>query len=394
MTSKGKSVFLDVHVLQSVPPSNLNRDDSGSPKTATYGGALRARVSSQAWKRATRLALAANPDLSGETASRTRLLPQVIAGKLASRQPALADHADAIGMAAATALFNVKASKKAKKDDRPATEYLLFLGDDQVTRVVDTLEKAADILTAAAGDQKAISSVVDDLELRKLGMTGHPGAVALFGRMVADSPDSGVDAACQVAHALSTHAVISEFDYFTAVDDESPEDNKGAGMIGTVEFNSATLYRYATVDLRTLVKNLDGEIDRALDLAVAFAKTFVTCMPTGKANTFANHTRPDIVLLAIRDDQPVSLVGAFERPIRSSDTSGLMARSAEALFAHSAEQDAMYGTPPVLATATYPASLTAELNDHGTPLPASQPLPDALDEVRDALAGTMVAQPA
>lgn len=387
-------MFLDVHVLQSVPPSNLNRDDSGSPKTATYGGVLRARVSSQAWKRATRLALAAQPDLSAETASRTRLLPQVIADELAARQPALADHADTIGMATATALFNVKASKKATKDDRPATEYLLFLGDDQVRRIVDTLEKAADALTTAANDPKALSTLIDDLDLKKLGMTGHPGAVALFGRMVADSPDSGVDAGCQVAHALSTHTVISEFDYFTAVDDKGPEDNKGAGMIGTVEFNSATLYRYATVDLRTLVSNLDGEIDRALDLAVAFAKAFITCMPTGKANTFANHTRPDVALLVVRDDQPVNLVGAFERPIRASDTSGLMARSTGQLFTHLSEQDAMYGTTPVLVTATYPASLVAELNGHQAQLPPSQPLPAALDQIREALASTMVAQPA
>lgn len=383
-------MFLDVHVLQSVPPSNLNRDDSGSPKTATYGGTLRARVSSQAWKRATRLALAADPDLSAETATRTRLLPQVIGDELARRQPALADRADAIGMATATALFKVKPSKKAK-GDRPATEYLLFLGDEQVSRIVDVLEKATDSLVTAADDSE-ISTILDGLELRRLGTAGHPGAVALFGRMVADSPESGVDAACQMAHALSTHTVISEFDYFTAVDDETPEDNKGAGMIGTVEFNSATLYRYATVDVRTLIANLDGEVDRALNVAVAFAKAFATCMPTGKSNTFAHHTRPDVVLMSVRSDQPVSLVGAFERPIQATDTSGLMERSARQLVKHLVEQEAMYGTAPVSATATCPASLAAELEAVAAPLATNLPLPEALDHVKAALADTIATQ--
>lgn len=383
-------MFLDVHVLQSVPPSNLNRDDSGSPKTATYGGALRARVSSQAWKRATRFALADNPDLAAETASRTRLLPQVIADELTRRQPSLSENADVIGMTAATALFSVKASKKAK--GRPATEYLLFLGDEQVSRVTDALEKASDRL-AAATNEKQITAIVDELELRSLGTTGHPGAVALFGRMVANSPETGVDAACQMAHALSTHAVISEFDYFTAVDDKTPEDNMGAGMIGTVEFNSATLYRYATVDLRTLIANLDGEIDRALDIAVAFAKAFVTCMPTGKANTFANHTRPDIVLMAVREDQPVSLVGAFERPIRATDTSGLMVESASRLLTHMAAQESMYGTAPVQLTVSYPTSMAADLGEQSTAVPSNMPLPAALDQIRAALAGMTAAQP-
>ena len=127
--------------------------------------------------------------------------------------------------------------------------------------------------------------------------------------MVADAPETSVDAACQVAHAIPTHEVIDQFDYFTAVDDEAQEaDERGAGMIGSIEFNSATLYRYAAVDLRELAENLDGDRDRALDLAIAFTRAFATSMPTGRADTFANHTRPEFVLLAVRDAQPVSHV--------------------------------------------------------------------------------------
>jgi len=323
--------WLDIHILQTVPPSNINRDDAGSPKTAYYGGVRRARVSSQAWKRAVRTAFREDPATSAEAGRRTRRLPQVIADRLREASPALTEHADTIGMLAATAAFNVS---RARGGSRPATEYLLFLGEAQTSRIVEALASKADDLASAGGDEDRLSEVIGELSLDRLGITGHPGAVALFGRMVADAPETSVDAACQVAHAISTHEVIDQFDYFTAVDDEAQEaDERGAGMIGSIEFNSATLYRYATVDLRELAQNLDGNRERALDLAIAFTKAFATSMPTGKANTFANHTRPELVLLAVRDDQPVSLVGAFERPVRPSD-SGYVAESAARLLSY------------------------------------------------------------
>src|SRR5690606_3506822 len=81
-------------------------------------------------------------------------------------------------------------------------------------------------------------------------------AIALFGRMVADVADINVDAAVQVAHALSVHRVDNESDYYTAVDDENTDDETGAGMIGTVDFNSATLYRYAALGVHQLAATL------------------------------------------------------------------------------------------------------------------------------------------
>jgi CRISPR system Cascade subunit CasC len=377
--------WLDIHILQNVPPSNINRDDAGSPKTAYYGGVRRARVSSQAWKRAVRMAFSDDPATSAEVGRRTRRLPQVIADQLRDRSPALSDHADTIGMLAAAAAFKVNSA--AKKGARPATPYLLFFGEAQTGRFVEALASKADELADAGGDERKLEQIIGGLGLEKLGITGHPGAVALFGRMVADAPEKNVDAACQVAHAISTHEVIDQFDYFTAVDDEAQDaDEKGAGMIGSVEFNSATLYRYATVDLRELVQNLDGDRGRALDLAVAFAKAFATSMPTGKANTFANHTRPDLVLLSVRDDQPVSLVGAFERPVRSSD-SGYVAESAACLLTYLKEQDEVYGTAPQLILAAYPAWLAEAISQtkSGAELPPRVPLPDALQRVRAEL---------
>jgi len=376
--------WLDIHILQTVPPSNINRDDSGSPKTAYYGGVRRARVSSQAWKRAVRTAFRDDPATSADAGRRTRRLPQVIADRLREASPALAEHADTIGMLAATAAFRVN---RATGDGRPATEYLLFLGEAQTGRIVEALASKADDLAGAGGDEGQLTEIIRGLGLNRLGITGHPGAVALFGRMVANAPETSVDAACQVAHAISTHEVIDQFDYFTAVDDEAQEaDERGAGMIGSVEFNSATLYRYATVDLRELAQNLDGDRDRALDLAITFTNAFATSMPTGKANTFANHTRPEFVLLAVRDDQPVSLVGAFERPVRPAD-SGYVAESAARLLTYLTEQDEVYGTAPRLTVAAYPQWLAEAIaqTKTGAEIPDRQPLPAALQRIRAEL---------
>lgn len=140
--------------------------------------------------------------------------------------------------------------------------------------------------------------------------------MALFGRMVAADPSLNFDAAAQVAHAISTHAVHNEYDYFTAVDDLNQDEESGAGHLGTVEFNSSTLYRYATVNIAELQKHLGSQTDTAVK---CFAEAFIKTMPTGKQNTFANRTLPDYVYVALRTDQPVNLVGAFEKPVSGKD---------------------------------------------------------------------------
>lgn len=377
-------MFLDVHILQSVPPANINREESGSPKTAYYGGVRRARVSSQAWKRATRKALEADPAMIAESATRTRLLPQVIGDAVARADARLNENAARIGAAAVAAMFK---AKLAERSGGTRTEYLLFLGRDQLKRVTERLLERADELAAADGDE-SIKEIVGELNLRQLGMTGHAGAIALFGRMVADDPYTNVDAACQVAHAIATHEVNDEFDYYTAVDDEQSDAETGAGMIGTIEFNSATLYRYAAVDLRSLAENLDGDIRRAADLAVAFARTFATCMPTGKRTTFANNTRPDVIVLSVRDDQPVSLVGAFEEPVRAPG-GGLMAASAARLATQLVEQDAMYATQPVCTTASYPPGIAPMARGEHS-LPVGVPFPEALERIRETVTNSFV----
>ena len=153
--------FLDIHVVQTAPPANINRDDSGSPKTAVYGGVRRARVSSQSWKRAVRKAFEADPAMAPESGIRTKRLPQVIGDRLKELRPDLAATADVIGLAAAAAVFKIKqaAPKKPKKDgtaQRPVTEYLLFLGEGQVDRIVTELVSGGAHLSHPHGISRSI----------------------------------------------------------------------------------------------------------------------------------------------------------------------------------------------------------------------------------------------
>lgn len=330
------NTYIDIHILQTVPPSNINRDDTGSPKTATFGGVRRARVSSQAWKRATRKDFSSHLDES-ELGERTLFLAERIARQAADCSPELSGGALDLAMKVLKAAnINVQQDKpKASDDDdkhhHARTGYLIFLSRAQISALADLVVAHPDGKFAKKEVQRAIA------EAPSLD-------VCLFGRMIAEAPDLNIDACAQVAHALSVHSVENEFDYFTAVDDNADEDNAGAGMIGTVEFNSSTLYRYATVNAGQLAREI-GSAEAAAQAVEAFVRSFVVSMPTGKQNTFANRTRPDFVMLAVRDDQPVNLVGAFEDPIESR--AGRMARAVAALMTYGRELDEAYGTEPV-----------------------------------------------
>ena len=330
------STYVDIHVIQSLPPSCVNRDDSGSPKSAVYGGVRRLRVSSQSWKRAARLYFNNLLDAS-DVGVRTKRVAELLAAQIAEDAPDLAESApDLVGEV--FKLAKIKLSAPRKKDGPLESGYLLFLSTSQIARL-------AELAIAAARDGKAL----DAKAVKKIFKEAHAVDIALFGRMVADNTDLNIDAACQVAHAISTHAAENEYDFFTAVDDEknrSEEEDAGAGMMGTVEFSSATMYRYATVNLDMLVENL-GDGDAALRALEVFIKGFCLSMPTGKQNTFANRTVPEAVVVAVREDQPVSLAGAFEEAVPADAARGYVARSVEALARHAATIEDNYGLEPL-----------------------------------------------
>ncbi|WP_299050984.1 type I-E CRISPR-associated protein Cas7/Cse4/CasC [uncultured Actinomyces sp.] len=331
------STYVDIHVIQNLPPSCVNRDDSGSPKSAVYGGVRRLRVSSQSWKRATRLYFNDLLDAK-DVGVRTKRVAELLAARITEDAPDLAGNATKL----AEEVFKTARIKlsppRGKKDAPPESGYLLFLSTSQVERLAELA-----ITSAHSGE------ALDAKAVKKVFKEAHAVDIALFGRMVADDTDLNVDAACQVAHAISTHAAENEYDFFTAVDDEknrSEEEDAGAGMMGTVEFSSATMYRYATVNVDLLRHNL-GDSEATLRALEVFVRGFCLSMPTGKQNTFANRTLPEAVVVTVREDQPVSLVGAFEEAVPADAARGYVARSVEALARHAATIEDNYGLEPL-----------------------------------------------
>ena len=206
-----KRLYIDLHVLQTVPPSCLNRDDTGSPKTAVYGGTTRARVSSQSWKRAVRLMFRQELLPKEQLGERTKKIVAMVAGEISK----LAPDRDSVKLA----MDALKYAGLDKVNEDKGTDALFFMSYDQAGAL-------AKLIVAGSDDKKAYKEALKE----------KPSVdMVLFGRMVANDPSLNYDAAAQVAHSISTHPVQNEYDYFTAVDDRAPEDNVGAGHLGTVE---------------------------------------------------------------------------------------------------------------------------------------------------------------
>lgn len=334
------SLFLEFHLIQNFAPSNLNRDDTGAPKDAIFGGQRRARVSSQCFKRAVRLAAGEHELLpAAHRGIRTKKLKTLLLERLAGRDGEEAGAKVEVALAAA--------GLKLKDDGK--TEYLLFLGEGEVAAFAALIEQYWDELPVG-GDKKSKKDAKANLpaeivkKAKALLDGGKAVDVALFGRMLADLPAVNQDAACQVAHAISTHRVEREFDYFTAVDDKGDADETGAGMIGQVEFNSATLYRYAVLDLCKLLANLQGDLELTFSAVEAFTRALALAIPSGKQNSFAAHNPPEFAGLCLRHATPLSLANAFEKPVLPRADQALTEQSVERLAAYEGKLAAVYGS--------------------------------------------------
>ena len=356
-----KRLYVDFHVLQTVPPSCVNRDDTGSPKTAVYGGATRARVSSQAWKHAIREMFKDEYMLNAEDiGSRTKKIADVVEKQI----KLLAPDADAAKLA--KKVVKNTGFKVDEKSGEDKLKTLFFLSEAQAKAL-------AELAIADCNDPKQYKDALG---------TAPSVDMALFGRMVADAPSLNYDAAAQVAHSISTHAVQNEYDYFTAVDDCQAEDNAGAGHLGTVEYNSSTLYRYATVNVMELAGQLGAA--QTAETVRAFGEAFLFSMPTGKQNTFANRTLPDAVYVTLREDQPVNLCGAFERAVPRS-AQGYAAPSKAALAQYAQQMYSSFAEAPAQSFTV--GSGLEEL----APAQTAKAMLGALEKaVRDALAGNEV----
>ncbi|MDI9588956.1 MAG: type I-E CRISPR-associated protein Cas7/Cse4/CasC [Acidobacteriota bacterium] len=328
-------MFIDIHAIQALPSSNINRDDTGSPKSALYGGVRRHRVSSQSWKRAVRETFPSfvSDDFVG---IRTKRALELVAKQIAEIDEVMAPSATDLAESVFKKMgLGVEATAKTDDSGQARTKELktlIFLSKSQVR----ALAELAIATQGKPGKKEALQTLQSENALD----------MALFGRMVADAPTLNIDAACQVAHAISTHAVETEFDYFTAVDDYkalTDESDAGAGMIGTVEFVSSCLYRYATINVDQLVNNLESEEDARTSIE-AFLKAFVRSMPSGKVNTFANNTLPAGVYVTLREG-PMSLVGAFENAVRSDRGEGYVHKSVDSLVNYAQDMYSAYGEP-------------------------------------------------
>ena len=344
-------MILELHLIQNFAPSNLNRSDTGSPKDCTFGGFRRARISSQCFKRAMREHFRSNFASQANLAERSTRLVEEISKQLVANGK---DETEAKGIVE-TALSGVGLKMSAK--DATKTQYLLFLGREESKAVADVCLENYDALLAVAPQtveegatakqaKKAAKGAVPpeiSKALQKVLDGGKASDLALFGRMLADLPDKNRDASSQVAHAISTHKVGMEFDFFTAVDDLKPEDTSGSDHLGTVEFNSACFYRYLNVDVTELQKNLQGDKDLTKATVEAFIKSAIEAIPTGKQNSFATHEKPNFVLAVVRDAGMCSLANAFEKPAKANQVKGLVEDSIEKFAEHWESVSGVYG---------------------------------------------------
>lgn len=380
-------MIIELHLLQSFPVSNLNRDDMNQPKTATFGGSTRGRISSQSLKRSARLLLTEHGLDHANAGVRTKRLlgeaSKVLIGQGRDEQqtpPVVQAGLEVLG-------FGVDSTTN-------LTQYLLYVGRQASDLLADFCDRHWDRLQDVVAQKEAqkekdakkkpaatdsdtdieaedtdsanrrspakpkkIKPTPADLkEAHRILDATRVADVALFGRMIADNKDFSVNAASQVAHALSTHAVVNEFDYYTAVDDLKPDGESGADMIGTIDFNSACYYRYCNLDLDQLTDNLDGDTDLAARATRAWLGAFIHAVPSGKQNSMAARTLPATLLGIVRQRGAWNLANAFLTPVSGAD---LIAESTDRMLRHFEDLRRFYGDTHLLAVAA--ASVSGSL---------------------------------
>lgn len=310
-----KNTRIEFHILQSFPVTCLNRDDVGSPKTATIGGSLRARVSSQCWKRQVRLAM---HDLGVKLGIRTKKVSEYIQSEC---EKIAGESNDSIKKCS-----DLIASQLGK-------DTLVFFTEKEAHAFAEfAKEKGFDPSQIKDKEVAKIAKKVMDLNLDGLD-------IALFGRMVAQAADLNVEAACSFAHAISTHKISNEVDFFTAIDDLSTESESGAGHMGSLEFNSATYYRYISLDLGQLNTSLNGEgLANAVE---AFTKALFIAVPSARQTTQSGASSWDYAKILVRKGQRLQI--GFEDAVKSKGE-GFLKPSIEKLKQTLEEKEKMMGS--------------------------------------------------
>ena len=303
--------FLQLHLLTAYGPSNLNRDDTGRPKSVVFGGVPRLRISSQSLKRAWRTSAVFAAKLDGHLADRTQRLGREILERLTGGGMG-EDDALKIARGIAGAFGKIKS----EKDNQPTfIEQLAFVSPEERSRAFALADEA--LAQARAGE--AFTEPKADELLQKVDTAAD---IAMFGRMLADAPRFNREAAVQVAHAITTHRVNAEDDYYTAVDDlksRDEADDAGAGFVGVQEFGTGVFYLYICVDRGLLLRNLDNSISIRDASLAALVEAAATVSPRGKQASFASRARATYVLAETGSAQPRSLAAAFLKPVAGTD---------------------------------------------------------------------------
>ena len=311
------STFIQLHLLTSYPPSNLNRDDLGRPKTAIMGGKTRLRVSSQSLKRAWRTSDIFSEAMKGHVGTRTKSMGIEVYEALKAKS-VVDGNAKAWAKQIAEVFGKAKKANAAKPHEELEIEQLAHFSPEEITAIFTLVDMLAVNNTAPS---------VDDLKLLQRNHTAAD--IAMFGRMLASSPAFNTEAAVQVAHAVTVHDVAVEDDYFTAVDDlNSGEDDLGAAHIGETEFGAGLFYLYLCINRQLLLDNL-GNKDLADKALKALVEAAAKVSPTGKQNSFASRARTSYLLAEKGSDQPRSLSVAFLKPVRGEDVLALSVKELE-----------------------------------------------------------------
>lgn len=306
---KNNHLFLDIHAIQILPPSNVNRDDTGSPKTARFGGVTRARVSSQAWKKAMRDYFCKNGQ-EFRLGIRTKRILNYIILRILEKGISSDRHEAQDKVAAVLENAGYKYSRKKQELDA-----LYFFSNEQIDKLAEFTQNERYIkkYDTDSEKKKIKKEIINLLKEDTIEID-----IALFGRMLAGTPLLKEDASSQVAHAISTHEVQTEYDYFIAKDDWVSDDD-GAAMIETNEFNSSTLYRYANVAVHEFLHQMKDDKELTARALRLYIEAFAKSMPSGKCNSYANQTFPQALLVILRDDRPISFVGAYENAVKAKN---------------------------------------------------------------------------
>lgn len=305
------SRFIQLHVLTSYPPSNLNRDDTGRPKTAVVGDSTRLRISSQSLKRAWRTSDVFETALNGHIGTRTkemgvRVFDQLIQGGVTEK------NAREWSRSIANQFGKPKSDKKTENNEDLHVEQLVHFSPEEEKAIADLVARLASSNTAPSDE---------DLQLLRAQESAVD--IAMFGRMLAKTPKFNTEAAVQVAHAITVHKAAVEDDYYTAVDDlNSGDTDRGAAHIGETGFGAGVFYLYVCIDRELLQKNLGGDNALTRKSLDALINAITKVSPTGKQNSFASRAYAGFVLAEQGNQQPRSLAQAFLRPVTPDTKQG------------------------------------------------------------------------